>query len=218
MAKKKITKSAIQKGYQNYLLDTSDFPDNVRVFTTYLKITEAEFYEHFGSIDTVESSLWEDYYHKVINVLDKDPEFENMTDREKHLSFLYTLEEVIKSDRSYIQYRLLHKTKNPMPKFLLKTLKVLDKADLNWVKPPSFIPERGQRFASSTYSKVLWKHSISVIYFWAKDNSTDTKDTDAYIEKSTRTLFDLGQIPALDSVLDLGKFFLQKLGFNKVPA
>lgn len=209
------SKQDIQKGYQNYLLENSELPDNVRVFTKFLNITDAEFYQQFGSINRVETSIWEDYYHQVLSVLHKDPEFEQMTDREKHLSFLYTLIEAIKEDRAYIQYRLLHKTKSPLPKFLLQTLKVLEKEELNWVEPPKFIPEKGKKLALSGYSKILWKHSVSAIYFWIKDESSDMKDTDAYIEKSTRTLFDLGQIPAIDSVLDLGKFFLQKIGFTK---
>lgn len=215
MAKKAVTKSSIQKGFQDYLLTEAKTPETVRIFTNYLKITEASFFEHFGSLGKVETSIWTDYYQKTLNVLHKDQDFEAMNEREKHLSFLYTLHEVIKKDRSYIQYRLLHKRTSLLPKFLLHTGRVIDDSEIEWVTPPKFIPEKGQSLAHSGYRKALWKHSIGMIYFWVKDDSKEAEDTDAFIEKSTRTFFDLGHIPALESVLDLGKFFLQKMGLSK---
>lgn len=218
MAKKAVTKSSIQKGFQDYLLTEAKIPETVRIFTKYLKITEASFFEHFGSLEKVEISIWEDFYRKTLDVLHKDDDFNEMVDREKHLSFLYTLLEVIKNNRSYIQYRLLHKPTSSLPKFLIHTCSVIDHSKIEWVNPPKFIPEKGQGIAHSGYRKALWKHSVSMIYFWIKDDSEGLEDTDAFIEKSTRTFFDLGHIPALESVVDLGKFFLQKMGFSKATA
>lgn len=218
MAKKVVTKSSIQKGFQDYLLEEAKLPKTVRILTNYLKITDASFFEHFGSLEKVELSIWEDYYRKTLDVLHKDDDFKEMVGREKHLSFLYTLLEIIKKDRSYIQYRLLYKRNSPMPKFLINTSKIIDHSKIEWVTPPNFIPEQGQELAQSGYRKALWKHSVGMIYFWVKDNSDGTEDTDAFIEKSTRTLFDLGHIPALESVIDLGKFLLQRMGFSKNTA
>lgn len=218
MAKKAVTKSSIQKGFQDYLLTEAKKPDTLRILTNYLKITEASFYDHFGSLERVEPSIWTDYYQKTLDVLHKDIDFAEMSEREKHLSFLYTLLEVIKKDRSYIQYRLLHKMDSSIPKFLINASRVIDDSKIEWVTPPKFIPEKGHKIAQAGYRKALWKHSASMIYFWVKDDSEGTEDTDAFIEKSTRTFFDLGHIPALESVVDLGKFFLQKMGYSKATA
>ena len=109
MAKKAISKSSIQKGYMDYLLEEGKKPDSVRIFTRFLKISDEDFYKHFGSLKTIEKSIWEGYYSQTMKVVMNDPDFEEMDAREKHLSFLYTFLEVIKPDRSYVLFRLENK-------------------------------------------------------------------------------------------------------------
>lgn len=218
MAKKAVTKKSIQKGFQEYLLTEGKTPETVRILTNFLKISDDDFFIHYGSLSTIESSIWKDYYSKTLEVLLKDADFESMTGREKHLSFLYTLLEIMKPDRSYILHRIGNGIPNASMKYVMSTRKILVDAEIDWVAPPDFIPENGKDLAQSGYKTLLWKHSLSMIHFWVKDDSGSAEDTDAFIEKSTRTLFDLGHIPALDSVIDLGKFFLQKMGFSKATA
>lgn len=215
MAKKAITKKIIQKGFQEYLLSEGKPPETVRILTNFLKISDEDFFKHYGSLNTIESSIWKDYYQKSLDVLQKDSDFEHMSGQEKHLSFLYTLLEVIKSDRSYILHRLGSGFPNLSLKYVMSTRRIVADAPIKWVAPPSFVPEKGRELAESGYKTMLWKHSLSMIHFWIKDDSGSAEDTDAFIEKSTRTLFDLGHIPAMESVIDLGKFFLQKMGFAK---
>ncbi len=221
MAKKTVTKKTIQKSYQDFLLTEGKSPETVRIFTKHAKISDEEFYQVFGNLDTIESSIWKDYYNQTFEVLDKDSDFESMNGREKHLSFLFTLLELIKEDRSYILFRMTPELKNIQhagPKYLMETRRVVMDNEIEWVEPPSFVPEKGQKFARTSYKNILWQHSIAMIHFWIKDDSAAATDTDAFIEKSTRTLFDVGELPALDSVIDLGKFFLQKMGFAKATA
>lgn len=218
MAKKSISKETIQAGYQDYLLNEGKVPETVRVFTSYLKITDSDFYQYFGSLKTIESSIWNGYYTKTLEVLHKDPDFEEMTGREKHLSFLYTLMELMKSDRSYVLFRLENKKPHELPEELIKTQKIINQAEIDWAKTFTFLPEKANDITHFAYKKVLWTHSISVIQFWVKDDSGDATDTDIFIEKSTRTAFDIGEMPAVDSIIDLSKFFLQRMGFAKTPA
>lgn len=217
MAKKAIDKKAIQKGYQEYLLEEGKKPESVRKFTKFLKIEDEEFYKHFGSLGNIESSIWNDYYNTTLEVIQKDPEFEEMSPREKHLSFLYTLLELMKGDRSYILMKLEGKKPHELPSELHQTEKIISQSEIEWAKSFEFLPDRAKNMTHVTYRKVLWSHSISMILFWVKDDSGNGKDTDIYIEKSTRTVFDIGEMPALDSILDLSKFFLQKMGISKVP-
>jgi Tetracyclin repressor-like, C-terminal domain len=48
-----------------------------------------------------------------------------------------------------------------------------------------------------------------ILDFWVKDKSKGFENTDAMIEKSVNTAFDLMGSTALDSVLDFAKFMYQ---------
>lgn len=215
MAKKEVTKDTIKKGYQDYLLEEGKAPETVRIFTKHLKIADEDFYQYFGSLTNIEAAIWKDYFHRSLEIVQNDPDFDAMSSREKHLSYLFTLLEMIKKDRSYILYRLENKTLKDIPSFISDTRKVITNSDIDWAKPFQFIPERNQDFIQSAYKNVLWQHSMTMILFWVKDDSAASKETDIFIEKSTRTVFDIGELPALDSVVDLSKFFLQRMGFAK---
>ncbi|WP_424963996.1 hypothetical protein [Ekhidna sp.] len=218
MAKKTVTKSSIQKGYVDYLLEEGKKPDSVRIFTKFLKISDEDFYKHFGSLKTIENSIWEGYYSQTMKVVMNDPDFEEMDAREKHLSFLYTFLEVIKPDRSYILFRLEDKKPHELPQELKQTQKIITQSDIAWAKTFEFLPDKAQDATQTAYKKVLWSHTIATLFFWVKDDSANGADTDVFIEKSTRTAFDIGELPALDSIIDLSKFFLQKMGFSKATA
>ncbi|MEO9484469.1 MAG: hypothetical protein ABJG47_13515 [Ekhidna sp.] len=218
MAKKSITKSSIQKGYQDYLLEEGKKPETVRVLCKYLKISDEEFYKHFGSLKNIETTIWEDYYTRTLKVINNDPDFEEMDGREKHLSFLYTMLEIVKPDRSYILYKLEGKKPHELPTELNQTQKLITQSDIDWAKTFEFLPEKAKSVSHSAYKKFLWSHSIATLLFWVKDDSGAAEDTDVFIEKSTRTAFDIGEMPALDSLIDLSKFFLQKMGFAKATA
>lgn len=218
MAKKAVTKKSIQKAYQDYLLETGKKPETVRIFTKYLKISDDGFYKHFGSLKNIESSIWEGYFNQTLSILHKDPDFEEMDGREKHLSFLFTLLEVMKSDRSYVLYKLENKKPHELPSELTQTKKIIDQSDIDWAKTFDFLPDKAQSITHTAYKKMLWSHAIAMLFFWVKDDSGEAKDTDVFIEKSTRTAFDIGELPALDSIIDLSKFFLQKMGFSKATA
>ena len=219
MAKKAIERDDIQKGYQDYLLEHGKTPESVRIFTKFLGIDDEAFFKHFGSLRTIESSIWEDYYLKTLDIIQKDPDFEEMSSREKHLSFLYTLLEIAKSDRSYILMKLEGKKPGELPQELKKAQKVITQSDeINWAKTFQFLPEKAKETTQTAYKRVLAAHTVSMFFFWVKDDSGEGKDTDIFIEKSTRTVFDIGELPALDSIFDLSKFFIQKMGFAKASA
>ena len=219
MTKKTITKNAIQKGYQDYLLNHGKAPETVRIFAKFLDIDDEAFYKHFGSLKNIETSIWKDYYSKTLEIIHKDPDFAEMNSREKHLSFLYTMLELIKPDRSYILHKLEGKKLNELPKELRDAQRIITQSDdVNWAKSFEFLPNRLKDTTQSAYKRVLSSHTIALLFFWVKDDSGESKDTDIFIEKSTRTVFDIGELPAIDSFFDLSKFFLQKMGFSKATA
>lgn len=218
MAKKTASKESIKKGYQDYLLEEGKSPETVRIFSKYLGIDDEAYYKHFGSLKNIEASIWSGYYSKTLDVLQKDPDFEEMSGREKHLSFLYTMLELIKPDRSFILFRLEDKKPHNLPQELQSTRKVIKEAEIHWAKTFEFLPDKAKEGTQSAYKKVLWSHTIAMLLFWVRDDSGESKDTDLFIEKSTRTVFDIGELPALDSIFDISKFFLQKMGYSKATA
>lgn len=219
MAKKTTSKNSIQNGYKDYLLENGKKPASVRIFTKYLGIADEAFFKHFGSLNTIESSIWENYYTQTLGVILKDPDFEEMDSREKHLSFLYTLLEVVKKDRAYVLMKLENIKPGELPSELRNAQHIITHSEqINWAKTFDFLPDRAKDAEQSVYRRVLAAHTISLFFFWVKDDSGASQDTDIFIEKSTRTVFDIGELPALDSIFDLSKFFIQKMGFAKASA
>ena len=215
MAKKSISRNDIQKGFMDYLLEHGKKPESVRIFTKHMGIDDETFFKHFGSLKTIESSIWEDYYQKTLDIIQKDGDFDEMTSREKHLSFLYTLLELAKPDRSYILLKLEDRKPGDVPEELKKAQKLITQSDaIDWAKTFQFLPDKAKESTQAAYRRVLSAHTISTFFFWVKDDSAEGKDTDIFIEKSTRTVFDIGELPALDSIFDLSKFFIQKMGLS----
>ena len=95
---------------------------------------------------------------------------------------------------------------------------LLNSDDIDWAKTFDYLPNNVQDKTQTAYKQVLWSHSIATLLFWVKDDSAAASDTDVFIEKTTRTAFDVGENPALESIIDLSKFFLQKMGFSKSTA
>jgi hypothetical protein len=69
------------------------------------------------------------------------------------------------------------------------------------VQPRKFFDER--------YPDAFWLQFLMVLDFWVKDKSRGFEQTDAMIEKSVNTSFDLIGSSALDTVLDFAKFMYQ---------
>ena len=54
----------------------------------------------------------------------------------------------------------------------------------------------------------LFTQFMTIYKFWLRDTSSDFEKTDAFIEKSVKLAIDLTNVPALDSIMDYGKFVL----------
>ena len=132
--------------------------------------------------------------------------------REKLLAFYYTWIEVLKNNRSYASqtWRLIDKRRMKTPVFMtdLKTAYkeyardlIMEGKESREVQPRKFIDER--------YPDAFWLQFLMVLDFWVKDKSKGFEQTDAMIEKSVNTSFDLIGSSALDTVLDFAKFMYQ---------
>jgi LPS sulfotransferase NodH len=58
-SKVKITPEKIEEAYLKHLLTQGKTPNSVFQFADDLGITEAKFYEHFSSFESIEKNIWE---------------------------------------------------------------------------------------------------------------------------------------------------------------
>lgn len=202
----------IKQAYIEYFLENGTQPPSIFAFTKKLKMKESEFYEHYNSFELLESAIWLGFFNETKSKIESEEVYATYSVREKLLAFYYTWIEVLKQHRSYTSqtWRLIDKRKLKTPVFMTD-LKVafkdfchdliLEGKESNEVQPRKFIDER--------YPDAFWLQFLMILDFWVKDKTKGFEQTDAMIEKSVNTSFDLMASSALDSVLDFAKFMFQ---------
>ncbi len=207
-AKKEITQDSIISMYMDYVLENEHIPKSIYKFCKEHKIKEEDFYKNFGSFESLQSKVWERFYDVTMELAHKDPNYEHMSNKDKMLTFFYTFFEMLTANRSYVLFEL-----SPL-KEMLKNAKQL-----------SSLRRRVKEFASELiesandekqlriskqpvrlFSEGAWVQLLFLMQFWLNDSSAGFEKTDAAIEKSVRTVFDLFDTSTIDSVIDLGKF------------
>lgn len=202
----------IKQAYIEFFLENGTQPPSVYSFTKKLKMKEVEFYDHYNSFELLESDIWLGFLKETIAKIENDSVYTTYSVREKLLAFYYTWIEILKNNRSYTSqtWRLIDKRKMKTPVFMTD-LKVgfkeyardlvMEGKESQEVTPRRFLDER--------YPDAFWLQFLMIIDFWVKDKSKGFENTDAMIEKSVNTSFDLMGSTALDSVLDFAKFMYQ---------
>ena len=84
---------------------------------------------------------------------------------------------------------------------------VLDPFDSN-LSFLSFLP--GPSIEKKTIEVAAWIQFISILKYWIHDCSPGFKKTDVFIEKSLKFSFELSESNVLNSMVDLGKFMMNK--------
>src|SRR6186713_2504380 len=92
----------IHKAYMEYLLTHGVRPVSVYKFCLDAGFTEQEFYDQFGSFESLERSIWKGFIDKTTGRLQADEAFSGFTAREKILAFYFTLLEELRAHRSFI--------------------------------------------------------------------------------------------------------------------
>jgi hypothetical protein len=211
MAKKvkqeKDMKDQILSKYMEYVLENGKAPESVYQFCKVNAISEEDFYNNFGSFEGIDKSFWEILVHNTVQLITKDKSFLTADIEEQTLTFYYTLFENMLINRSYIL-------------LLLSGHKMEDMVQLRYLRKPVVeyfknLPDEGKypkysplpdRIKERVFLEQNWLQFLTILRFWLKDSSPKFEKTDALIEKSVRAASDLKRIPALESIVDLGKF------------
>ncbi|GAA0733264.1 TetR family transcriptional regulator C-terminal domain-containing protein [Aquimarina litoralis] len=194
--------------YMNYVLEHDTYPKSVYKFCKESKIKEEEFYEFFGSLDSVNKGIWNTFFSTTIDAMNNNKEYAHLSSKDKMLTFFFTFFEMLTLNRSYVLLALQY---HNMPLKNLAQLKGLRMHIKHFAKEliETDNDEKLFKIAKnpvSVYSEGAWLQFLFLLKFWMDDESAGFEKTDIAIEKSVNTIFDLFDNTPLTSVLDLGKF------------
>ncbi|MCP9769626.1 TetR/AcrR family transcriptional regulator [Lacihabitans sp. LS3-19] len=208
-------RNKIKEQYINYILENGHEPESIFKFSKKIKIKEDEFYENFNSFVQINAEFWKDLVEETLAEIQTEGVYEGYSVREKLLSFLFTLIENLKRNRSFI-LKIYEKADKPLAfksnaEFInAKEIFVEFMNDLVVSGQESReIEPRSIPFLTAKYPDLIWVLVLAIIEFWIKDESRVFEKTDTLIEKSVNTAMDwMGRTP-FDSLFDLGKFLFQ---------
>lgn len=211
---KKITKDLIISMYMNYALEHNEKPKSVYHLTKWNKIEEADFYNYFGTIESIEKEIFKAFLINTIELLNKNEAYESYDFKTKLLSFYYTFFEILSANRSFVVLSL-NSDKNLLKNLIqLSSLRIEYKKYITEIITDDFKIkfDKVQGIQDKLQQESAWIQLLVTLKFWLDDDSASFEKTDVFIEKSINTLFDLMNTKPLESLLDFGKFiFKEKL-------
>ena len=206
--KKSLTRDKLIALYMDYVLENEKTPKSVYKFCKENKLKEDEFYNFFGSFESLQKGIWERFFEHTMKILETSPEYQDFTNREKMLTFYYTFFEMLSANRSFVLFSLRQyesKLKN------LEQLKGLRKQVKHFAQ--GLIKEENEtknlkalKQSEAIFSEAAWIQLMFLLNFWMDDNSAKFESTDVAIEKSVNTVFDVFDNTPLERVIDFGKF------------
>ena len=205
---KAITKDTIISAYMEYVLINEKTPKSVYKFAKEHGMTEADFYNFFGSFESLQQGIWTAFFDNAMKLGQKNPEYATFNNQEKMLTFFFVFFELLTANRSYVMFAL--KEHGDMMKNLsqLKSLRSHIKEFA-----AGLIEQKNEEKSFkilkqpvSVFSEGAWLQTLFIIKYWMEDTSASFEKTDVVIEKSVRAIFDVFETSPLESVLDFGKF------------
>jgi hypothetical protein len=215
--KTKITKDRIVSLYMDYVLENSEKPKSVYIFTKMNDFSEAEFYAFFGTIESIEKEIFKMFVEKTIELLQLNQEYETYDMKSKLLGFYFTFFEILTANRSYV-IMVLKEHNNELKKLnLLAGLRNSFKNYLTEIITDDFRTQQEslQNVQEKAFQESSWFQLLLTMKFWLDDSSPSFEKTDIYIEKSVKANFELMNIAPIDSLIDFGKFIFKEKIYNK---
>jgi hypothetical protein len=210
------TIESIQNAYIDYILTEGEQPKSVYIFAKHNEMSEAEFYQFYGSFEAVEQGIWAGFATKTLAEIRAQEVWEGYTSREKALSFFYGFFELLKSSRSFAVYSIKKQPKGfTTPKVFSPLKDIFESFADEILKEGIESTELSDRkYFSKKYKDALWIQFVFVLNFWINDNSAGFEKTDEAIEKGINVTFDLFQRSPIDNLFEYGKFLVQNGGIK----
>lgn len=219
MATKKIilSKDLIVSMYMDYTLEHNEKPKSVFHFSKVNGFTEAEFYTFFGTLESIEKEIFNIFFEKTIELLQKDDNYESYDMKTKLLSFYFTFFELISANRSYVVMTLQQHQNQLKNLLIFSEFRNKFKDYISEIITDDFRIkiEKLQQYQEKVLTESFWIQFLLTLKFWMEDASPSFEKTDIYIEKSVKVSFELIDITPIDSLIDFGKFIFKEKINNK---
>jgi hypothetical protein len=208
-------KQFFREAYLLHLLRNGEAPVTVYKFCEELGVQEQEFYQAFSSFQAIDKDIWKGFFASVKHTLEQDDNYFSFSSYEKWLSFLYTLIEVLKQNRSYVVLQCATLDRKQLrPAFLDHFRKEFNGLCQEIIQEGISTEEIATRPVVTTkYNEVLWVQYLYVLRVWINDESEDFQITDAAIEKTSVLLFELMKKGPIDMLIDFVKFAYQNKAY-----
>ena len=215
--KAELSKDKIVSMYMEHVLEYNEKPKSVYQFSKLNNFTEKEFYNFFGTIESIEKEIFNIFFEKAIMLLQKDKDFESYDMRSKLLSFNFTFFELLTANRSYVLLTLKESGNQIKNLMQLSSLRTSYKEFVSEIITEDIKTkqEQFQNFQEKAIQESCWFQLLLTIKFWIDDTSPALEKTDIYIEKSINTAFELMNVAPLDSLIDFGKFIFKEKLYSK---
>ncbi len=209
---KKNTEDTIIEKYMTYVLEHEVVPKSSYKFCKNNQINEQDFYQFFGSIEGLQRAIWDKFYSNTKSLIEKNKEYEQFSNKDKMLTFLFSFFELLTLNRSYVLF-VLQEHQNVLKN--LSQLKGLRRNVKHFAS--ELIQEANEeknykitRRNPKIFSEGAWLQFLFLLKFWMEDSSPSFEKTDLAIEKSVNTIFDLFDNTPLESIIDFGKFLYKE--------
>lgn len=213
--KKKVTQQDILGFYMDYVLNHNERPKSVYALAKAYNFEESIFYNYFGKIDGLDQQIFIEFFNSTMKALKNSDDYESYEPRHKLLSFYFTFFENLTANRSFVML-VLNESANNLKN--LKSLVGLRREFLDYVKQLDIkVIQMNQKQINNIQSKGIsesaWIQLLLTMRFWMNDQSANFEKTDIFLEKSVNTTFDLIDVSAFNSLIDLGKFMIKEKAF-----
>jgi len=211
------TIESIRRAYIDHVLTEGEQPKSVYIFAKKNKMAEAEFYQHFGSFDAIEQSIWAGFALNTLIEIRGQEVWAEYSSREKALSWFYAFFEQLKGNRSFAIYSVKKQPRGFTTPMVFEKLKdIFENFAEEIIKEGIETSELSDRkFFAKRYKDALWVQFVFVLNFWINDSSTGFEKTDEAIEKGVNVTFDLFQRSPIDNLFEYGKFLAKNGGMKE---
>lgn len=203
----KKNRNDIFEAYMDSVLMHEKYPTNVYKFCKDQKISETDFYEHFGNLEILQKEIWVAFHEHTMTLMNKQDLVE-ASPKEKLLTYFFTLFEMLTANRSYCLFTLGNGMEISQKMHQLSSLRKHVRSFATEIIQQGNDEKQYKllKHPESIFAEAVWVQFMFLLRFWVNDNSKAFEKTDAAIEKSVHTAFDVFETKALDSILDFGKF------------
>ncbi len=208
----KNTEDKIIAMYMDFVLEHEVHPKSVYKFCKDNTIKEDEFYGFFGSFTTLKQRIWSKFHENTTALLYKNKAYEGYGNKDKMLTYFYTIFELLTMNRSYVLFELGDSKKITDKLASMKVLRSQIKEFATELIEEGNAEKtlRITKQSPRLFSEGAWVQFLFLLKFWTDDASAGFEKTDMAIEKSVTAIFDLFDNTPIDNLVDFGKFLYKE--------